>query len=88
MELLFFLLGILFVSYVIPILDSLSTLILAWVETKKIAYSEQINQTNIKMRRDAEKAEEEDYPKKTIVGFYAPDDDADYTEEEDDENEV
>ena len=85
MELLFFLLGVLFVSYVIPLLDGLSTLFLAWIETKKISYSELINQTNINMRRAVEEAEED--PPKKLIGFCREDDD-DYQEEEDDEDEI
>ena len=50
MELLYFILGILFVTYVIPLLDGVSAWFLTWVEAKKAKQSEVINQTNIKMR--------------------------------------
>ena len=50
MELLYFILGILFVTYVIPLLDGISSWFLTWIEAKKVKQSEVINQTNIKMR--------------------------------------
>jgi hypothetical protein len=50
MELLYFILGILFVTYVIPLMDGISSWFLTWVEAKKAKQSEVIHQTNIKMR--------------------------------------
>ena len=50
MELLYFILGILFVTYVIPLLDGILAWFLTWVEAKKAKQSEVINQANIKMR--------------------------------------
>ena len=83
MELLYFILGILFVSYVIPLLDGLSGLLLTWMEAKKAKQSEIINLTNIKMRQAATSAED-DTPKR-LIGFCREDD---YEEEEDDDDEV
>lgn len=83
MELLYFILGILFVSYVVPLLDGLSSLFLTWIEAKKAKQSEVINLTNIKMRQAAASAED-DSPKR-LIGFCRDDD---YEEEEDDEDEV
>lgn len=83
MELLYFILGILFVSYVVPLLDGLSSLLLTWMEAKKAKQSEVINLTNIKMRQAAASAED-DSPK-SLIGFCRDDD---YEEEEDDEDEV
>ena len=83
MELLYFILGILFVSYVIPLLDGLSGLVLTWMEAKKAKQSEIINLTNIKMRQAATSAED-DTPKR-LIGFCCEDD---YEEEEDDDDEV
>lgn len=82
MELLYFILGILFVSYVIPLLDGLSGLLLTWMEAKKAKQSEIINLTNIKMRQAATSAED-DTPKR-LIGFCREDD----YEEEDDDDEV
>lgn len=50
MELLYFILGIIFVTYVIPLLDGISAWFLTWVEAKKSKQSEIISQANIKMR--------------------------------------
>ena len=50
MELLYFILGIIFVTYIIPLLDGISAWFLTWVEAKKTKQSEIINLTNIKMR--------------------------------------
>lgn len=83
MELLYFILGILFVSYVIPLLDGLSSLFLTWIEMKKAKQNEIINLTNIKMRQAATSAED-DSPKR-LIGFCREDD---YEEEEDDDDEV
>lgn len=83
MELLYFILGILFVSYVIPLLDGLSGLLLTWMEAKKAKQSEIINLTNIKMRQAVASAED-DTPKR-LIGFCREDD---YEEEEDDDDEV
>lgn len=83
MELLYFILGILFVSYVIPLLDGLSGLLLTWMEAKKAKQSEIINLTNIKMRQAAASAED-DTPTR-LIGFCREDD---YEEEEDDDDEI
>ena len=83
MELLYFILGILFVSYVIPLLDGLSGLLLTWMEAKKAKQSESINLSNIKMRQAAASAED-DTPKR-LIGFCREDD---YEEEEDDDDEI
>lgn len=82
MELLYFILGILFVSYVIPLLDGLSGFFLAWIEAKKAKQSEIINLTNIKIRQATASAEN-DIPKR-LIGFCCEDD----YEEEDEEDEV
>lgn len=57
MELLYFILGILFISYLLPIVEGLSSWLLAWLEAKKATQSEIINQANIKMRKDAASAD-------------------------------
>lgn len=86
MELLYFILGIIFVSYVIPIIDGISSWFLTWVEAKKSKQSEIVNKANIKMRQDAASAAEESVPPMRQIGFQAPDDDQE--EEEDIEDEV
>lgn len=80
MELLYFILGILFVTYVIPLMDGISSWFLTWVEAKKAKQSEVINQTNIKMRQAAASAEE-DSPRRPI-GFRVPDEEEEYEEDE------
>lgn len=79
MELLFFILGILFVQYFIPLVDGFVAWLLTWVEAKKAKQSEVVNQTNINMRQAAEAANE--LPPRRIIGFATPEND----EEEDDE---
>lgn len=83
MELIYFILGILFIQYFIPLVEGISAWFLTWVEMKKTKCGEIINQSNINMRQAAASAEE-DTPCRTI-GFYAPDDD---TEKEEDEDEI
>lgn len=80
MELLYFILGILFVTYVIPLLDGVSAWFLTWVEAKKAKQSEVINQTNIKMRQAAASAEED--PPRRPIGFRVPDEEEEYEEDE------
>ena len=80
MELLYFILGILFVTYVIPLLDGISAWFLTWVEAKKAKQSEVINQTNIKMRQAAASAEED--PPSRPIGFRVPDEEEEYEEDE------
>ena len=83
MELLYFILGIIFVQYIIPIFDGIIGWFLTWVEAKKAKQSEVINLANIKMRQAAASAED-DTPKR-LIGFCREDD---YEEEEDDDDEV
>ena len=80
MELLYFILGILFVTYVIPLMDGISSWFLTWVEVKKAKQSEVINQTNIKMRQAAASAEED--PPRRPIGFRVPDEEEEYEEDE------
>ena len=80
MELLYFILGILFVTYVIPLMDGVSSWFLTWVEAKKAKQSEVINQTNIKMRSAAASAEED--PPRRSIGFRVPDEEEEYEEDE------
>ena len=53
MELLYFILGFTFASYLTPVLEGLGAWFLTWVEAKKAKQSEIVNQANIKMRKDA-----------------------------------
>lgn len=84
MELLYFILGIIFVSYGIPLLDGISSWFLTWVEAKKAKQSEFINDANIKMRQAAASADQD--PPMRQIGFQVSSDN--YEEEEDDENEI
>lgn len=85
MELLYFILGILFVQFVIPILDGIAGWFLTWVEAKKAKQSSVINDANIKMRQAAASAEAD--PPMRKIGFCAPDPEEN-EEEEDDVDEV
>ena len=84
MELLYFILGVLFVSYIIPIIDGISAWFLTWVEAKKAKQSEIVNKANIKMRQDSASADQD--PPMRQIGFQLPD--ADPEEGEDEEDEV
>lgn len=84
MELLYFILGIIFVSYVIPLLDGISAWFLTWVEAKKAKQSSVINDANIKMRQAAASAEQD--PPRRVIGFCVPD--PEELEEEEYEDEV
>ena len=79
MELLYFILGILFVEYAIPLIDGICSWFLTWIEAKKAKQSSIINDANIKMRQAAAAAEED--PPRRPIGFRLPD------EEEENEDE-
>ena len=79
MELLYFILGIVFVTYVIPLLDGISSWFLTWVEAKKAKQSSVINDANIKMRQAAASAEED--PPRRLIGFRMPDEEEEYEDE-------
>ena len=81
MELIYFILGILFIQYCIPIFDGLCSWCLSWIEVQKAKQSEIVNQINITMHQAAASAEEGS--QKKVFGFYSSDDN--YEEEEDDE---
>ena len=85
MELLYFILGILFVQYGIPMLDGIIGWILTWIEAKKAKQSEVVNLANIKMRQDAASADSD--PPMRKIGFCVPDSE-DYEKEEEDLDEV
>lgn len=79
MELLYFILGIIFVTYIIPLLDGILAWFLTWVEAKKAKQSEIVNQTNINMRKAATSAEDNNL--KRPIGFCVPDEEEEYEDE-------
>ena len=81
MSLLFFIAGIIFVSYLIPVLDGISSWLLTWIELKKAKHSDSINQINIKMRKDRA-SEEDDQTTDRLIGFHVSDAEENETEEE------
>ena len=83
MELLYFILGFAFASYLMPILEGLGAWFLTWVEAKKAKQTEIVNQANIKMRKDAASTDQ-DTPSVGKIGFQY----LDAEEGEDEENEV
>lgn len=80
MELLFFILGILFVQYLVPIFESLGSLILTSIEVKKVKQQDIINQYEIKMRQDEILSNKK--IQKPKIGFQNPNEEE--NEEEDD----
>lgn len=84
MKSLFFIFGILFSQYIMPLMDGFGALILTWMESKKTKHSEIINNSNIRMKKAAT-GEDDDKPKHQI-GF-APPVEKEEIEEEDDEDE-
>lgn len=81
MELLFFILGIVFVQYCIPLLDGFAAWLLTWVEAKKSKQSELVNQSNINMRQAADAANEP--PPHRTIGFTVPENEEKEDDEED-----
>ena len=83
MELLYFILGFAFASYLMPVLEGLGAWFLTWVEAKKAKQTEIVNQVNIKMRKDAASTDQ-DTPSVGKIGFQY----LDAEEGEDKEDEV
>ena len=81
MELLYFILGILFASYIAPLLDGIGALFLSWVEVQKAKASEKISMIEIKVRKAAEEEQSQ-----RQIGFCVSDKEI-YQEEEND-NEI
>lgn len=79
MELLYFILGIFFISNLVPVIDAISSWFLTWIELKKAKLSEKINLANINIRQASASADQE-LPHK-ILGFCSSDPE-DYEEEE------
>ena len=82
LNLLFFILGMIFIQFIVPFLDAWLTHIATWFEYKKLKYSEAINEGNIRMKQALSSAEEDDTPKYTI-GFAVPACDEEIEEEDD-----
>ena len=80
MELLYFILGVIFAVFISPILDAFCSIILSWAESIKAKYGEIVNEANIRMSQ----AGTSDEPKQAI-GFQLPDEVTYIEEEEDDE---
>lgn len=59
MELVWFISGILFALVILPLLNSLMELIMAWFETKRMKCAEAINNSNINMQKAASSIEEQ-----------------------------
>ena len=87
MALLYFLLGILFVQFVMPLLDGLLSWILLALEASKAKLSETVNASNIKIKQAITSAEEEMFPKPRTIGFTAPAEEYE-TENEDDTDDL
>ena len=83
MELLYFILGFTFASYLMPVLEGLGAWFLTWVEAKKAKQTEIVNQVNIKMRKDTASTDQ-DAPSVGKIGFQY----LDAEEGEDEEDEV
>lgn len=67
MELIYFILGILFVQYIMPLLDGFGAWFLSWTETKKAKHGETVALINIKLRQVADEE-----PLKHSIGFQIP----------------
>lgn len=65
MKSLFFVFGILFAQYILPLLDGIGALALTFMETKKAKFSEEINNTNIRMKKAMDPEETPKHP----IGF-------------------
>ena len=69
MKSLFFIFGILFSQYIMPLMDNIGALILVWIESKKAKHNEIITHSNIRMKKAVEYDDEEG---KKEFGFTPP----------------
>lgn len=63
------LLGILLVSFVLPMIDALTGLILTMIEVAKGYFTVKVTEYNCRLKKMAYEAEEEDVPLKKLIGF-------------------
>lgn len=80
MKSLFFVFGILFAQYIIPLLDGIGSLFLTFMESQKAKLSESINESNIRMRQAADREDNSKSP----IGFSIPKKEV----KEDEENDI
>lgn len=76
----FFIAGIVFITFIIPVLDQLLALALSILEWIKSFFSIKITQANLKIKKLTEESEEEPEEKKYYIGFSVPDDCEDDTD--------
>lgn len=68
--LLYFIAGVLFIQYFVPIFDGISTLFLTWIEAKKASLGIDINTAELKVRKAL--AELDEGPPQPLIGFEIP----------------
>ena len=84
--LLYFILGILFVEIATPVIESLVSLILAWIEVAEGKASLAITKLSADIQKiQKENALSDDTTVHHVIGFTLPDSAEDYEEEEEDE---
>ena len=77
MELLWFISGVLFALVGLPLIETITSLIMTWLESKKIKHTEIINDGNIRMQKAANRIEEITHP----IGFTLSEEEEEYTDE-------
>ena len=83
---LYFILGILFVEVAAPVIESLVSLILTWIEVAKGKASLAITKLSADIQKiQKENALSDDTTVHHVIGFTLPDSAEDYEEEEEDE---
>lgn len=83
---LYFILGILFVEVAAPVIESLVSLILTWIEVAEGKASLAITKLSADIQKiQKENALSDDTTAHRVIGFTLPDSTEDYEEEEEDE---
>lgn len=88
MALLYFILGIVFVQFILPLLDVVLSWIGVGIEAKKADLNEIINDSNIKIKQAITSAAEANIPKTRTIGFTAPAEEYESTEDEDEADDL
>lgn len=81
----FFILGIFFVSYVLPILDSVSAIILSALENIKGKLAITTQKLNNELTKLSKEVEPDEYQQTHVIGFQIPSEEEYYEEDEDED---
>ncbi len=81
--LVYFILGILLVSFILPLIDALTGLLITMIEVAKGYFTVKVTEYNCRLKKIAYADDDDDTPKR-LIGFARNDDDEEDEEDYDD----